>query len=60
MGLAVSLCALSIGEMAFVPELWLYRHAKVHVGIGMHGVLKEAGIFERAPLVRVKKFECSF
>lgn len=60
MGLAISLCALSIGEMAFVPELWLYRHVKVHVGIGMHGVLKEAGIIERAPLVRVKKFECIF
>lgn len=48
-------CALRAGEMAFVPELWLYRHGEVCVAMGICGVLTGAGITER-----VKKCECIF
>lgn len=37
--MAVFPCALSTGEMAFVPELWLYRRGTVHVAMGTRGML---------------------
>lgn len=52
MCLAVYLCALRTGEMAFVPELWLSRHGKVHVTWGWH--------YWKSALLEDKKRGCIF
>lgn len=60
MCLVIFLCALSTGEMAFVPELWLYRGRTVRVAMGTCGMLKEAGITGRVPYLESRNVNAYF
>lgn len=52
--------SVSTGEMAFVPELWLYRHGKVRVATAMPVSGQGDWHHSKNTLFGVKKFESMF